>query len=202
MPLRVWGAVGYALLPPVLGAVATGRLGTAVAAVLLPLLALAVVRALGLDDRPPSWRAGWAAGLLLAVMAAFVPMAWLIAWRRGRGPCAGARHREPAPLAAAGCRAGARAAAAPAAVAAALVADPQLLLLEAGLPGPGLSEPDLDGLDLLLLHPGGPGLPPLVARRSASSLAALAGLLRPTGRRAGAAGLAGRAAAASPVRWR
>ena len=52
VPLQLWAAVGYALLPPVLGAVATGRLGTAVAAVLLPLLVLAVVRALGLDDRP------------------------------------------------------------------------------------------------------------------------------------------------------
>ena len=38
---------------------------------------------------------------------------------------------------------------------------PATLLLEAGLPGPGLSVPDLDGLDVLLLHPGGPGLPPL-----------------------------------------
>ena len=58
VPLRVWGAVGYALLPPVLGAVATGRLGTAVAAVLLPLLVARPSRARsGLDGRPPSWRA-------------------------------------------------------------------------------------------------------------------------------------------------
>ena len=47
VPLRVWGAVTYALLPPVLGAVATGRLGTSVVAVLLP---------------PPRWPPGarWA----------------------------------------------------------------------------------------------------------------------------------------------
>ena len=54
---------------------------------------------------------------------------------------------------------------------------PQLTLLEAGLPGPGLSQPDLDGLDLLLLHPGGRGSPPLAllaglgARRAGRGLA-------------------------------
>ena len=56
------------------------------------------------------------------------------------------------------------------------------MLLEAGLPGPGLSEADLDGLDLLLLHPGGPGLPPLVLAIGLV-VAALAGLLRPTRRK-------------------
>ena len=39
----------------------------------------------------------------------------------------------------------------------ALVADPQLLLLEAGLPGPALSDADPEPLSLVLLHPGGPG---------------------------------------------
>ena len=51
VPLRIWGAVSYALLPPLLGAVATGRLGTAVLAVLLPLVVLTLVRAFGLDGR-------------------------------------------------------------------------------------------------------------------------------------------------------
>ena len=64
----------------------------------------------------------------------------------------------------------------------ALVAQPQMLLVEAGLPGPGLSSADLDGLDVLLLHPGGPGLPPL-ALAAGLVLAALAALLRPAGRR-------------------
>ncbi len=181
-PLRVWGAVAYALLPPVLGAVAAGRLGTAVAAVLLPLLVLAVLRTFGADGRPASWRAGWAAGLLLALMASFVPMAWVVATPLviGLAVGTGAGHRRRSLVRAA----------VPVLVPPllllpwlpALVADPQLLLLEAGLPGPGLSEADLDGLDLLLLHPGGPGLPPLVLTVGLV-VAALAGLLRPAGRR-------------------
>jgi GT2 family glycosyltransferase len=182
VPLRLWGAVGYALLPPVLGAVATGRLGTAVAAVLLPLLALAVARALGLDGRSSSWRAAWAAGLLLAVMAAFVPMAWLVA---GVVTVALAVTRRTESLRLSLLRAAVPVLVPPLLLLPwlpALAADPQLLLLEAGLPGPGLSEPDLDGLDLLLLHPGGPGLPPLVLA-AGLVVAALAALLRPTRRR-------------------
>ena len=73
VPLRVWGAVTYALLPSVLGAVATGRLGTSVVAGAAAPTAVAAGRALGVDGEPASWRAAWAAGLLVAVMAAFVP---------------------------------------------------------------------------------------------------------------------------------
>ena len=47
VPLRVWGAATYALLPSVVGAVAAGRLSTAVVAVLLPLTLLLAGRALG-----------------------------------------------------------------------------------------------------------------------------------------------------------
>jgi hypothetical protein len=68
-------------------------------------------------------------------------------------------------------------------------AEPHLLLLEAGLPGPGLSDAHLGGLDLVLLHPGGPGLPPLLLAAGLVA-AALAGLLRPSRRRPVLAGWA------------
>ena len=172
VPLRVWGAVTYAVLPPLLAAVATGRLGTVVVALLLPLVVLVLVRGLAPAGGAKAWRAAWTAGLLLALAAAFVPLVW----------AAGA----VAALAVGGVRW----AALPRAVVVALVPPvllvpwlpalverPELLLIEAGLPGPGLSDRGLGGLDLLLLHAGGPGLPPLLLG-AAPVLAALAGLLR------------------------
>ena len=102
-------------------------------------------------------------------MAAFVPMAWLVA---GVAVVALALARRTESRRRSLLRAAVPVLVPPLLLLPwlpALVAEPQLLLLEAGLPGPGLSEPDLDGLDLLLLHPGGPGLPPLVARAPAWS---------------------------------
>lgn len=178
-PLRVWGAVGYALLPPLLAAVAAGRVGTAAVAVLLPLLVLTLVTALSPEGGVRAWRAAWGSGLLLAVAAAFVPVVWgvtvvaLLA--------VGLVHRSGGTWA----RVAAVVLVPPALLLPwlpALVDRPQLLLLEAGLPGPGLSERGLRGLDLLLLRPGGPGNPPLVLGVGLL-LAALAALLRPTHRR-------------------
>ncbi|MEO7982244.1 MAG: glycosyltransferase family 2 protein, partial [Sporichthyaceae bacterium] len=173
VPLRLWGSVTYALLPPLVAAVATGRLGTVVVALLLPLLVLVLMRAFGPPaGGPKAWRAAWTGGLLLAVMTAFVPLAW--------APVAvaavafGVVRRQVLPRVAV-------VALVPVALLLpwlpGLVARPQLLLVEPGLPGPGLSDGDLGGLDLLLLHAGGPGLPPL-ALGAGLLLAALAGLLR------------------------
>ncbi len=171
-PLRVWGAVTYALLPPLVAAVAAGRLGTVVVAWLLPLLVLVLLRAWGPDGGAKAWRAAWSAGLVLALMTAFVPMVWLVGVvalvvaavvRRSVLPRAVAVGLVPPVLLVPWLPD--------------LVARPSLLLLEPGLPGPGLSERDLGGLDLLLLHPGGPGLPPLLLG-AGLLLAALAGLLR------------------------
>ena len=178
-PLRVWGALGYALLPPLLAAVAAGRVGTAIVAILLPLLVLTLLAAVARDGGARAWRAAWGAGLLLAVLTAFVPLVWgvtvvalvvVAVVRRARGTS---------------WRVVAVALVPPVLLLPwlpALVDRPQLLLLEAGLPGPGLSERGLRGLDLLLLHPGGPGNPPLVLG-AGLLLAALAALLRPTHRR-------------------
>ncbi|MFJ7149726.1 glycosyltransferase [Streptomyces sp. NPDC100445] len=86
--LRAWAAVGYAFLPAVTGALAGGRVGTAVLAVLLPLIARAGTAASGLGHRtgaPGSWRATWAYALLLSVATAFTPIVWPAALVLGLG---------------------------------------------------------------------------------------------------------------------
>ncbi|MGY1579564.1 glycosyltransferase [Streptomyces sp. MN13] len=86
--LRAWAAVVYAFLPATTGALAGGRLGTAVLAVLLPLLARAGVAAGGLAHRGGargSWRATWAYALLLTITTAFTPIVWPVALVLGIG---------------------------------------------------------------------------------------------------------------------
>ncbi|WP_424892136.1 glycosyltransferase family 2 protein [Streptomyces sp. XH2] len=80
-PLRAWAAVAYAFLPAATGALAGGRLGTAVLAVLLPLMARTAVAATGLrvPGARPTWRASWAYALLLTVTTAFTPVVWPLA---------------------------------------------------------------------------------------------------------------------------
>ncbi|MGW5786445.1 glycosyltransferase [Streptomyces sp. NPDC003757] len=86
--LRAWAAVAYAFLPAVTGALAGGRIGTAVLAVLLPLVARAGVAAAGLTNSSGvrgSWRATWAYALLLTVTTAFTPVVWPVALVLGAG---------------------------------------------------------------------------------------------------------------------
>lgn len=80
--LLLWGAVTYALAPVVAGAWEQGRLGTVVAAAGLPWLGHA---ALGFIDPDPDrrWRAAWRSGLLLVLLTAFTPVAWLAALALG-----------------------------------------------------------------------------------------------------------------------
>ncbi|MCX5246438.1 glycosyltransferase family 2 protein [Streptomyces sp. NBC_00201] len=80
--LRAWAAVVYAFLPAATGALAGGRIGTAVLAVLLPLIARAGAAAGGLTNTSGargSWRATWAYALLLTITTAFTPIVWPIA---------------------------------------------------------------------------------------------------------------------------
>ncbi|MFM9559170.1 glycosyltransferase family 2 protein [Streptomyces caniscabiei] len=86
--LRAWAAIVYAFLPAVTGALATGRLGTAVLAILLPLIARAGAAASGLANNTGargSWRATWAYALLLTITTAFTPIVWPIALLLGLG---------------------------------------------------------------------------------------------------------------------
>ncbi|MEU6096535.1 glycosyltransferase [Streptomyces sp. NPDC047079] len=80
--LRAWASVVYAFLPAATGALAGGHIGTAVLAVLLPLLARAGIAAAGLahaSGARGSWRATWAYALLLTITTAFTPIVWPIA---------------------------------------------------------------------------------------------------------------------------
>ncbi|MBT2210689.1 glycosyltransferase [Actinomadura sp. NEAU-AAG7] len=170
--VRVWFAAVYALLPAATGAVAGGRLGTAVVLVLLPLIAVRVARMYGLPRPAPdprtrrkrAGRAAWAVALLLAVATAFVPLVWPLALAGGgllwalfdRPGRVGRRNLAIAlgvpPLLLGPWTVG-------------LLLHPSRFLLEAGLHRPGA--PAGAG-DLLALSPGGPGT---------SARWALAGLL-------------------------
>ncbi|NEE04105.1 glycosyltransferase family 2 protein [Phytoactinopolyspora halotolerans] len=157
--LRVWGSVTYGLLPAVTGAVAAGRLGTVVATILTPPLVLALYRTVGRPGSPGPFRAAWSAGLILAVMAAFVPLAWILMIIIG-GVGVATVYRD-------------RATALRFAVIVAIVpvvlipwsgnvlSDPVLLVTEAGMPGPGLSDDELAPWSVLLQQPGGPGGAPI-----------------------------------------
>ncbi|OON71300.1 glycosyltransferase [Streptomyces tsukubensis] len=83
--LRAWAAVAYAFLPAATGALAGGRIGTAVLAVLLPLIARVALSAGGFAGHRGSWRATWAYALLLTVTTAFTPIVWPIALVLGIG---------------------------------------------------------------------------------------------------------------------
>ncbi|MGW1075836.1 glycosyltransferase family 2 protein [Streptomyces sp. NPDC002537] len=88
--LRAWASIAYAFLPAATGALATGRLGTAVLAILLPLMARAAVAATGLrvPGARPTWRASWTYALLLTVTTAFTPVVWPLAVVLGLGALA------------------------------------------------------------------------------------------------------------------
>ncbi|MFE4049217.1 glycosyltransferase [Streptomyces sp. YIM B13518] len=97
--LRAWAAVAYAFLPAATGALAGGRIGTAVLAVLLPLAARAGVAASGLtnpEGTRGSWRATWAYTLLLTITTAFTPIVWPAALVLGVGVLALRRTEIPA----------------------------------------------------------------------------------------------------------
>ena len=86
--LRAWAAIAYAFLPAATGALAGGRIGTAVLAVLLPLIARAGIAASGLTHASGargSWRATWAYALLLTITTAFTPIVWPLALILGIG---------------------------------------------------------------------------------------------------------------------
>jgi GT2 family glycosyltransferase len=155
---RIWLAASYALLPVAMGAVAAGRIGTAVAFVLIPLIGIAAGRML---TGPPrrARRAAWAAGLLIAVAAAFVPLVWPIAVLAAAGlvaawPWLGRGTAVNAAIAAV----------VPAAVLVPwtfhLFNSPSAFFLEAGIQRPGLASAALRPESVLLLSPGGPGVPP------------------------------------------
>ena len=169
-PVRVWAAATYALLPVATGTIAAGRIGTAVAFVLLPVIALQAGRMLTEPARRAR-RAAWATGLTVAVAAAFVPLVWVVAFAAALVLIAvrPARWRNLAIVALVP-----PVLLLPWAVHAA--SNPSGLLLEVGLQQPGLAVHDLSARSLVLLSPGGPGLPSIWVT-AGLVVAALAALL-------------------------
>jgi GT2 family glycosyltransferase len=154
-PVRVWAAASYALLPVAMGSIAAGRIGTAVVFVLIPLIALLAGRMLTLPARRAR-RAAWATGLVVALAAAFVPLVWVVVVAVALAVVA-ARPRMWRNL-------GIVVVVPPVLLlpwTAQVAANPSTLLLEAGLQQPGLAIRDLPARSLMLLSPGGPGLPPI-----------------------------------------
>ncbi|HEY2506719.1 MAG TPA: glycosyltransferase [Streptosporangiaceae bacterium] len=174
--VRMWGAGSYALLPVAFGAIAAGRLGSAVAFVLIPLIGLVAGR---MFSEPPKLarRAAWAAGLLVTVGAAFVPLLWPLAVVAAVVAAALLFGSRPVPALLGNITI---AVVTPLVLLAPwllpLLRHPRRLLLEAGVQQPGLATPGLPAKSLLLLSPGGPGLPPywVSAALVALGLAALA----------------------------
>jgi GT2 family glycosyltransferase len=179
-PARVLLAASYALLPVATGAVAAGRLGTATAFILLPLIATSGGRMLTAAPRPAR-RAAWATGLLVGLAAAFAPLTWVLAVAFVLVALAARRWLYAFdPLNAA------IVAATPFAVlfpwSLHLLSSRATFLTEAGVPAQGLTTAGLRPTALLALSPGGPGLPPVWVT-AGLALAVLAALL-PHGRTA------------------
>ncbi|GAA3122711.1 glycosyltransferase family 2 protein [Streptosporangium carneum] len=154
---RVWLASSYALLPVATGAVASGRLGTAVVFTLLPVYAALATTLLTGQGRRVR-RAAWGLGLLLTVGTAFAPLVYPLTLvlgalaalafpRKGLTGSVVIAFGVPVALLFPWL--------------AQVVANPGQLLLEAGLHQPDLVDASLPASSLLLLSPGGPGMPPL-----------------------------------------
>ena len=155
---RIWIAASYALLPVATGAVAAGRIGTVVAFVLLPLIGVLIGRVLTGNPRAAA-RAAWGAGLLTAVTAAFVPLAWPVVVIAAVAATAAWSWLGPRTVLNAWI-----VAVVPGVLLIPwtfhLVTSPSAFFAEAGLVRPGLAAAALRPGSLLLLSPGGPGLPP------------------------------------------
>jgi hypothetical protein len=156
---RVLLAASYALLPVATGAVAAGRLGTAVAFILLPLIGISAGRMLTGAPKKAR-RAAWAVGLLVALAAAFAPLAWVFAVVLAVVVLAARRWLISAdPVNAA------IVAVVPFFVlfpwSLHLLTDPTAFITEAGVQTAGLTTSGLEPSALLALSPGGPGVPPV-----------------------------------------
>ncbi len=171
--LRLWVAATWALLPVATGTVAAGRVDTAATQIALPLLVLAAGRLLTDDPRVEGWWRAWALGLALGVTCAFAPLLWplsaavLLVGAAANAVLDGGRRRALAALVVA------------------LVPGAVLLpwSLQA-LQHPSLfvarmqvAEAGLPGWHLVLLSPGGPGIPAALLMLGVV-LAGVAGTLR------------------------
>ena len=176
--IRLWGAVTYALVPAMTGALAQGRIGTAVTAILLPF----AIRSMFRTGQPgATYRRAAGSALLLAVVLAFTPAVWLIgviamvvALAIFRDTLRTNYRQFLIAII------GSFIALMPWSFG--LIRHPVRFLLEPGLDVSSLTDPNISMLDVIFLHPGGPGMTPLIVS-AGIVLAALLALLR-TDRRA------------------
>ena len=165
--VAVWTGVTYALLPVATGAVATGRLGTIVVVILLPLIGVFA----GAMFRPSSRHSAWAMALLLTFAMAFAPLTWPLAVLVG----VPARYALGSGRPHAGRRLAVALGVPPLLLlpwTLHLLAHPPEFLGEAGL-RTAVARPE--AAELIMLSPGGPGVPALwvTAGLAAMGLAAL-----------------------------
>ncbi len=171
--LRLWAAATWALLPVATGTVAAGRLDTAAVQIALPMVVLAGGRLLTDDPRVDGWWRAWSLGLGLGVTCAFAPLLWpltaavLLVGAGVNLLLHGGRRRALAALLVA-------------VVPGALLFPWSLQALRHPVlfaAGPQVADVGLPGWHLLLLSPGGPGLP-VVLVTVGVVLAGLAGTVR------------------------
>lgn len=171
--IRLWGAVTYALVPAMTGAVAQGRIGTSVVAVILPFAIRSLYRT---GQTGATMRRAAGSALLLALVLAFAPAVWLIGLIAVVIALAVSRETLRSNykqfLIAMG---GSFIALMPWSIG--LVLNPVRFLIEPGMDLSTLTDPNISMLDILLLHPGGPGMTPIVIT-AGLFLAALFALLR------------------------
>lgn len=154
--IRFWAAATYALIPAMTGALAQGRIGTSVLAIVLPFAIRSLVR---MFATTVTLRRTAGTSILLAVMLAFAPVAWLIALV-AVAVAGGVRIRSLRRVALLALLFLASfALLIPWSFS--LIFDPVRWLLEPGLNSTNLIDPDISMLDAILLHPGGPGMTPL-----------------------------------------
>ena len=183
---RIGASLAYGLLPATVAAVSTGRLGIAVAAILLPVVLRGMVRVSELGGGLPesSWGTVVGVTLGLSAMMAFSPV--LATTLLLLGLIATAMRGAGSALV--------RVLVMTGFVVALLwpwsghlLSNPSLLLFDTGLIDPALTTPATAPWQLLLLDPGGPAAP-LIGLGSLVVLSALAAtFLLPKGRRAVAA---------------
>lgn len=175
--VRVWVAVAYALLPAVTGALASGRIGTSIAAVALPFAARSMVRI-----ARPAGTVRRAAGtaLLIALVVAGVPGLWLLFAIIGGVVMARLLIQHSPHVVRTAQKIGIALLGALALLMPwswYVITNPALLVLQVGAQSPRLNDPDLGPIDVLLLHPGGPGMTPIWAT-AGLLVAALVAFLR------------------------
>ncbi|GDX31743.1 integral membrane regulatory protein [Actinomycetes bacterium] len=159
--VRIWAGAAYALVPALTGALSSGRIGTVMAAILLPFVVRSFVRIIGVRG---TFRRAAGTALLLAALIAVLPFTWLIALafaiafsvplmlQKGKAAWPVVRRLTLAVVAS---------------IALLLpwsmdlLRHPAEFFLQPGVESAALSDTTVNAIDVFLLHPGGPGMTPL-----------------------------------------